>query len=301
VSTIYYNRNISDDERRELIYGGDLFVYEQTSGSRALAQLAREMTEAAFKPHDPVKAQYHYTVEEYAAILAEMKPGFIHHPEAKKCIQQIMKDLKCDPDQVHFDVPRMRTSTAQNYLTTGIAYAFHPHRDTWYSAPQCQINFWFPVYEIESENSMAFHPNYWDRPVRNGSRSYNYRLWNEQSRFNAAQHINKDTRVQPKPEEPMELEPQLRVICPPGGLLLFSAAQMHSSVPNSTTQTRISIDFRTVHEGDLRARRGAQNIDSESTGTTLGDYLRASDLKNLPADLMDEYDTPPNDLLESAG
>jgi hypothetical protein len=43
-------------------------------------------------------------------------------------------------EHVIFDMPRLRSSTSDNYLTTGIAYEWHPHRDTWYSAPQCQIN-----------------------------------------------------------------------------------------------------------------------------------------------------------------
>ena len=62
-------------------------------------------------------------------------------------------------------VRRMRSSTSDGYLTTGIAYAWHPHRDTWYSAPQCQINWWMPIYEIVSENAMAFHPRYFGEAV----------------------------------------------------------------------------------------------------------------------------------------
>lgn len=63
----------------------------------------------------------------------------------------------------------MRTATSGGYLTSGIACAFHPHRDTWHSAPQSQVNGWIPIYEVESGNVMAFHSRYWDRPVRNGS------------------------------------------------------------------------------------------------------------------------------------
>jgi len=46
---------------------------------------------------------------------------------------------------------------------------------------------------------------------------------------NAAQHIKKDTRNNPHAEEP-QLDPQLRV-SKVGGLMIFSAAQMHSTVP----------------------------------------------------------------------
>ena len=67
-------------------------------------------------------------------------------------------------------MPRLRTMAHGEYLNAGLAYQFHPHRDTWFSAPQQQLNWWLPVYEIESENSMAFHPQYFDRPIRNSSR-----------------------------------------------------------------------------------------------------------------------------------
>src|SRR2546425_2915183 len=56
-----------------------------------------------------------------------------------------------------------------------------------------------------------------------------------------------DTRKQPHAEEPLELDPQIRLIPPVGGLFMFSAAQMHSTVPNTSGRTRFSVDFRTIH------------------------------------------------------
>ena len=38
------------------------------------------------------------------------------------------------------------------------------------------------------------------------------------------------------------------------------------------------------------ARRGAPNVDARCTGTTMRDYLRASDLVHLPDDVMQLYD-----------
>jgi hypothetical protein len=248
------------------------------------------MIEEAFGEHFPPTAQEHYEVEEYAQILSDLKPAFIHHPKSKEYIQGLMRDLGCDPDKTYFDVPRMRSSTSDNYLTSGTAYAFHPHRDTWYSAPQCQLNWWLPIYPVESDNVMAFHPRYWTDPVKNSSRDYNYYQWNATSRKEASKHVKKDTRKQPKPEEPMELDPQVRVVTPVGGVLVFSAAQMHSSVPNTSGKTRFSIDFRTVNEDDLETGNAAPNIDSECTGTTLRDYLRVTDLGHVPEELVARYD-----------
>ena len=97
-------------------------------------------------------------MEECAAVLAKLKPAFIHHPECKVLLPEIIRSIGGDAEQVHFDVPRLRSAYPTNYLTSGIAYAFHPHRDTWYSAPFCQINWWMPIWEIEERNCLAFHP-----------------------------------------------------------------------------------------------------------------------------------------------
>jgi hypothetical protein len=291
--TIYVDSPLDDDARRERLYDGDLFIYSPRPATSALCELGRRMAEEAFAPLHPETAQDEMAVEDYAKLLVDLKPRFIHDPESKRLIQEMLTDLGCDPEKVYFDVPRMRSSTSHGYLTSGIAYAFHPHRDTWYSAPQCQFNWWLPIYPISADNGLAFHPRYWYTPIKNSSRVYNYAVWNATSRKEAAKHVKTDTRVQPKPEEEIELDPQIRPICEPGGLIIFSAAQMHSSVPNTSGKTRFSIDFRTVHVGDVAERRGAPNIDSECTGTTMGDYLRISDLANVPDDLIAAYDTPP--------
>jgi hypothetical protein len=281
---------MNDEHRRQHLYNGQLFVFSPCPSAIALCEFARELIEEAFAPLDPREAQYSLPVEEYVAILAKLKPYFIHHPKSKQFIQGILSELGCDLSKTYFDVPRMRTATHGGYLTSGIAYAFHPHRDTWYSAPSCQLNWWFPIYDIESENAMAFHPRYWSQPVKNGSSGYNYYEWNKESRKNAAQHIKKDTRKQPHAEEPLELEPQLRLVSKVGGIIIFSGAQMHSTVPNTSGRTRFSIDFRTVHIDDVVAQLGAPNIDSACTGTTLRDFLRATDFSHIPEDLISPYE-----------
>jgi hypothetical protein len=206
-------------------------------------------------------------------------------------VQALLADFGCDPSQVYFDVPRLRSSTSHDFLTTGIAYAWHAHRDTWYSAPQFQLNWWLPVYELVDSNAMAFHPNYWNRPVANSSAEYNYYVWNRQYRGpDVARLTKEDPRPLPRPTEPLDLEPQLRLICPVGGMIIFSGAQMHSSVPNTSGKTRFSIDFRTVHEGDARNGIGAAKVDEACTGTTMRDYLRCTDLARMPEEVVAMYD-----------
>lgn len=287
---VYVNANFTDDERRRRLYQGDLFVYSKSPGTDALCAFARELCEEMFAPYHPQEAQYHMPVEDYVAILAKLKPTFIHHPRSKELIQGILAEYGCDLEKTYFDVPRLRTATSDGYLTAGLGYVFKAHRDTWYSTPMCQLNWWLPVYEVESDNAMAFHPKYWNTPVRNDSDTFNYQEWNRVGRQLATRLIKKDTRKQAGLREEIETVPQLRICTEPGGLLIFSAAHLHSSVPNTSGQTRISIDFRTVHLNELATKEGAPNIDSRCTGTTIHDYLCARDLSNMPGPIMSLYE-----------
>jgi hypothetical protein len=186
----------------------------------------------------------------------------------------------------------MRTATSENPLTSGIAYAFHPHRDTWYSAPFSQINWWLPIYDIQPSNAMAFPPALLEPtdPQWIALTTTTTRVESYQPAGSSQACDESDTRKQPKPEEPLELDPQIRLLPSVGGIILFSGAQLHSTVPNDSGRTRFSIDFRTVHYDDVVERRGAPNLDSECTGTTMRDYLRGSDLTHIPEPLCVAYE-----------
>jgi Phytanoyl-CoA dioxygenase (PhyH) len=299
MTAIYFDSPNPDNIRRQRLYNGDLYVFSPRPSILALRNHAREMIEEAFDGIDPEFAQYSLPVEEYVAIVAPLKPRFIHHPNTKHLIQKVLEDINCDLLKTYLDVPRLRMTTSDNYLTAGVGYAFHPHRDTWYSAPMCQLNWWLPIYDFESESSMAFHPAYWDRSVKNGSSEFNYYEWNRQGRKSAAQHIKQDTRKQPRPEEAIALDPQIRIICQAGGIVLFSPAHLHSTVPNTSGRTRYSLDFRTVHWDDIVNQDGAPNLDSAPTGTSLRDFMRGTDLAPFPAEVLDLYEEekPIGDLL----
>ena len=301
MTSVIVDPHCTDDERRQALYTGDIFVYTQSPAIQAFVGFTRAMIEDAFGGRDPETAQHDMDVVEYARVLARLKPDFIHHPESKTLLRAVLNEHGCDPEMTYFDVPRLRTSTSDNYLTTGIAYAFHPHRDTWYSAPMMQLNWWLPIYDAAPDNVVAFHPQYFDRGIANGSDRYNYYAWNRDSRSIAASQIGKDTRDQPGPEEPIDLDPQIRPVPPVGGVMVFSGAQLHSSVPNTSGRTRISVDFRVVNRADVESGLGAVNVDSQCSGTTMRDYLRVSDLERLPAEVVRPYDVGvPEELLQYA-
>ncbi len=69
----------------------------------------------------------------------------------------------------------------------------------------------------------------------------------------------------------------LVVLPAPGAVLLFSGAQLHTSIPNTSGRARYSVDFRTVDARDLLAGRGAPLVDVQCTGTAIRDFHNVAD------------------------
>ena len=69
MNTIYYDPSISDDQRRQLLFDGQLLVYSPRSSTLALIKFAKALIEEAFAPRNPETAQYELSAEQYADIL----------------------------------------------------------------------------------------------------------------------------------------------------------------------------------------------------------------------------------------
>ena len=80
-NTIYYDAEVSDDDRRQQLYDGQLFVFSPRKSILEFVDFARAMIENSFGHLDPRTAQDRMEVERYADLLGKLKPLFIHHPE----------------------------------------------------------------------------------------------------------------------------------------------------------------------------------------------------------------------------
>jgi hypothetical protein len=278
----------SDAARRERLYDGEVFAIPPSPAVAALAEFAWEMVCETFGDLDPITAHKELSVEEYVALLAQLKPGFTHHPRSKELIRELVVGLGCDLETTYFDVPKLRTVTPASYLSSGLGYNYQPHRDTWYSAPQCQLNWWAPIRGVSRDSCMAFHPDFWQQPVPNSSDEFDAYEWNKTSRRDAASYITSDPR--PHPHVLASAGADIRIVGEAGSLIGFSGAQLHSTVPNHTERARFSLDFRTVNLADVADHVGPANVDGKCTGTTLRDFMNVDTLAALPDELIAEYD-----------
>jgi hypothetical protein len=199
-------------------------------------------------------------------------------------VRAIIAEAGFDPDQTRYDLPKPRTSFPQGHLTTGVAFAFPWHRDVWYSAPAQQINWWLPVFPVRETNAMSFDLASFAREVLNTSGDFDY-YENNARRFGAARSVGKEGQSRPGA---IDHTPGVDVIPlpAPGEILLFSGAQLHTSIANTSGLSRYSVDFRTVNELDLLAGRGAPRVDARCTGTSIRDFVGVTDESSFDEDIV---------------
>ena len=294
--TVFVDPDVTADALREQLYAGNLVVLTGLQAVSNLAEYTREQLTELFRPHDPEHAHEHFDKAEMAKLLGSWKPSFIHSDRSKSLTRDIIKEAGLPAEFTHYDVPKPRTSFPVGHLTTGVAYAFPWHRDVWYSAPAQQINWWLPVFAAREDNSMSFDLPSFGRRVANSSGSFDY-YENNARRLTAATSVTKEQQARPgaADHEPVH---ELVVLPAPGAVLLFSGAQLHTSIPNTSGRARYSIDFRTVDARDLKAGRGAPLVDVQCIGTAIRDFRNVADGRNFDEQTVtDLFGAPPPDAL----
>src|SRR5690349_6184939 len=263
---IVIDPDVTGDELRQQIFTGNLVILTRLQSLRDFVEYTRDELTELFSPHDPEHAHEHIEPAEMAKILSAWKPRFIHSDMSKKLVRAVIEEAGFPAAETHYDLPKPRTSFPVGHLTTGVAFAFPWHRDAWYSAPPQQLNWWMPVYPARPDNSMAFDLNYFAKPVPNDSETFDYYEINSRRLTTAAQ-VTKERQARPGAQGHQPAS-ELVVLPSPGAILLFSGAQLHTSIPNTSGLARYSIDFRTVDASDLLAGRGAPLVDARCTGTS---------------------------------
>jgi hypothetical protein len=273
--SVLVDPDLSVPELRQSVYDGNVVVLTTLRSVGSFVDHVREELHDLFAPYEPEYAHEHIDTTEMAKLLDDWKPRFMHSPTSKEVVRAIIREAGFPTGETHYDVPKPRTSFPAGHLTTGIAYAFDWHRDTWYSAPPQQINWWLPIYPVRADNAMCFDLQAFSRAVANSSGGFDY-YQNNRARLTTASQITVEQQSRPAALDHTPLD-ELVLLPHVGTVLLFSGAQLHASIPNTSGRARFSVDFRTVDATDLRSGRGAPLVDVSCTGTAIRDFRRVSD------------------------
>ena len=276
------NAEVADHVRRAALFSGDVFVYGARASTSEFCAASRGVIEQMLGP-EPWWAQQQMTEAEFSVLFKAAARNFSRL--VVDLASRVVGNFDCDPETTFIGTPSLTATTGRGFIAHGLGLPQHPHRDTWYAASPCQVNWLLPLYDLDASATFAFHPVYWDQPVQNSSADFDYDEWSESHRlgqpFTAA-----DLFDHPRSLDPIDLHPEVRVSCPADGLILASAAQLYSTVPNETLKTLFTVHFQTVSEEDLTNGRGPDNLDADARGTTLSTFVRCSDLSPIPPALV---------------
>lgn len=278
----YVDDEVSDLERRSSVFTGDLYVYAPRSSSLALGTAVHGVVEQTLGA-DPVRAQARLTETEFTVLYRAAERGVAH--VAPALVAALVVDLGCDPAATYVSPPTLVVVPGAGFLAHGLGAPQHPHRDTWYAASPAQVNWSVPLYDLDAAAAVAFHPAYFGVPVTNSSGAFDYEEWIE-ARRSGRSHGLAHPLTQPRPLQPIDLETEIRLRCPAGAVIVSSAAQLWSTVPNETLASRFSVRFQTVSQADLESGAGAPDPDAEAVGTPLGRFVRCGDGAPVPPDLV---------------
>jgi hypothetical protein len=291
--TVMVDPALSDGALRQAIYDGKLIVLTRLPAVAELVAYTRDQLAELFSPYEPQHAHEHIEPAEMARLLGAWKPRWIHSERSQQLVCDIITQAGLPAEFTHYDVPKPRTSFPVGHLTTGVAFAFPWHRDSWYSAPAQQLNWWLPILPVREDNSMAFDLNGFGRAVPNTSQTFDY-YRNNSMRLRTASQVTAEEQARPGAIDHTAAQ-ELIVLPSPGSVLLFAGAQLHTSIPNTSGLARYSVDFRTVDARDLAASRGAPIADADCTGTAIRDFRNIGDGSSFDEDLVRRLFGPPPD------
>ena len=275
MSIVRLNPTGSNEALRQMLFAGDLALFTELPAVTELVAHARLELEQLFDGRDPQHAHECYEPSELASMLSVWKPRFMRLPESLRLSKKVLAEIGFDASTTHYDLLKPRTSFPQGHLTTGIAAAFPWHRDTWYAAASQQINLWFPIYEVRPDNAMGFDPGGFGQKVPNNSNEFDYYRRNRE-RGSLSKVVSQAAHSQPGAIDWHPAHEDI-LLPSPGSILLFSADQLHRSIPNTSGLSRYSIDYRVVSTVDIESGHGAPALDVACTGTAIRDFKRVSD------------------------
>lgn len=279
---------VNDHDRRLSVFSGDLLVYAPRPASVALGAAVGRIAEQTLGA-EPSLAQTHLSEAEFLVLYRAAVRAVRH--ALPDLAAALVVGLGCDPTTTYLGPPSLSVVTGGGFLASGVGAPLHPHRDTWYGAPAAQVNWWVPMYDLDDGACSAFHPRYFDVALTNSSDAFDYEEWRAARRAGRA-HSLAYALTLPRVLEPIDLDPEIRVRCPAGGVIVSSAAHLRSAVPNETLRTRICATFQTVNGADLESGAGAANLDAEPHGSTLPRFVRCSDGSPVPSELIQQSLAP---------
>ncbi len=252
---------ISDKERAELLFQGEVLIYRNIKAMQALISYSDTLLRKHLDGADPVSAQQHFAPDVFLERMGKAQTIFRQSKEPKDLFFAVLEACGMDLAQAFYDHFPMRVVPYGETHNGAHRAAIGHHRDTWGSNIHSQMNWWAPIYALESERTIAIYPAYWDQSIAN-----NTATWRFENYLQARKQVSPERKSSypsaPRPTQAVDESCLVKLLMNPGDVLNFSSAHLHASVPNTTQAARFSVEMRTIHQDDIIFGREAPNVDN---------------------------------------
>lgn len=239
------------DDLADRIFNGRIVIFHGLPPMVGLLGRVLALLDGVFEARPPCRAYADLGQDDYRKRIAAARRLFRQNEDIGRLYKSALIAAGCDPETTYADKFTLRNSPPFNTAYAPGFGALPPHRDSWGSGLDCQINWWMPFFDLTPGRTMALFPDFWDRPVANDSGGWDWRRARTEPDYPAL----------PTAREAPDWGRAVPLMLPPGALAAFSGAHLHASIPNNTDEARISSDTRTIDMKHLREGRGAPNID----------------------------------------
>lgn len=258
----------------EAVFSGHVLVFSGLSSARSIVEIARDTIDRVFTPHDPFRAHEVLPAADYKALNIALRKAFDANRDATAAFQSMFVEAAgIDPSTTYRDRLILRSSPPIAPLHEDPQVVLPAHRDTWGSGYLCQINWWMPVHEIEAASTAMIYPGYWDLPVANNAKGWDWRL------------MRHDPAYPPLPTttQAFERADGLPLLLEPGEVAVFSGAHLHATIPNRTGRPRFSADTRTVDMRHVTQGLGGPDVDHGDVRPAAEWFMNLETGEKLPA------------------
>lgn len=267
------SRGLTQAAFADAVFSGRVLVFSGLSSLRSIVAIARDTIDRVFAPHDPFRAHEVLSAADYKARNLALRKAFDADREAAAAFRSMFIEAAgLEPATTYRDRLILRSSPPIAPLHADPQVVLPAHRDTWGSGYLCQINWWLPVHKIEAASTAMIYPRYWDRPVANNAKGWDWR------------RMRHDPAYPPLPTttEAFERDGALPLILEPGEVAVFSGAHLHATIPNRTSRPRFSADTRTIDLRHITQRRGAPDIDHGNVRPAAEWFMNLETEEKLP-------------------
>jgi hypothetical protein len=258
---------LDDPQRGELVFRGDLLVFRDVPPLLEATRVLDGLIAQATAPPD-------------LAAVDELQTLARTDARVKRLFRAALEHVGVEAARSYWDSIYLRVVPPAHGDDQRQIGRIGFHRDTWSSNVLQQVNWWATIRPLSAERTIAFYPGYWSRPIGNTSADWDLDVIRERRRMGER---DEDIPIVPEPTEPVDKRFELRVVLEPGDLLCFSGAHLHASVPNTSTETRYSVELRTVNIDDFTSGRGAPALDGRAPRVPLGWFRSMTDGSPLGA------------------